>query len=1214
MRIILAWLFAVVALAFAEALPLNGFRGIGGASCQLEGGVLKGRAASRNAGVAAAFAVAPGRRTTFCVEVRGSGKVRASVNGRQGRVFSRVPVELSAEWQTIAISYAETTAHVSFGLYLAPGCAEASFELRNLTAELEAMPELADLAVAPVCIRAAERPARHARLRKDTGEMGLANKELLATPPRRDGLTVVWGRCYSVVACLPVPLTSRPVYYYVRMRHGGKMPGGAALIHHESQQNLAPEARCTGPSRWEWLRLGPVAANLAFPEVAVKFIGGEGKYTEFQLDRTVVTTDGSLKPADLDAVPCQEDGDGGAVAVGRGTPKVDGELDAVWRDSLPLGPFLLQGRMSFASEQTTARLLWDDENLYVFFHCLESALTPAANRLQEFRRNITAHDELKQTYQDDCVSVLLVNPNSDRRVHDILVSASGAVLDCASPREDMWLKRDTAWESGVRAAIAVRTESTGGFWDAELAIPWAALGGKPGVAPWHAKLSRIEKPSKETSGYQPIRHDGLHQDGDFIELRFAERLPGASITAWPEFTPGPNRLALQSVSPLLLTAESTFAKQRPVAVHGAGDLAINLEGKDAFQFRWRVADASLREVLRSPRYRLALSAETLEVALPAGARLLCNGRPADRGAILATGLNELELAADEKAAVRLAVDGVPIPFPDGWTRTAPNRWRLILADGATELWPNWKSDGLHLIRGGVQQLFFCPRGFPGKTVRDYAIVLDLPEGVRVQGASGYIRYYETAVQEAPFSPLGKGWRRWRVAVAGQRPWSENYPSEKYIVVQIEASERDALKTGAFYFHAESLADGITEAPQKVPLVFLPPIQGVQPKELAVRISCSRLGALTDQTLLPPMLSFLRSMGFTGFTSATQRHYDELPNAIYFNFKGWNFHFKPFLARHPEAALVYRNGTRSNHEVCPRILTTPECRRYILEFFPKWHAAWGKLAIICWDYELGGPFDSEIACYCDQCRADFAKTARLPTVPVRAEIIVKHRDAWVEFMTTRFADLAEYFCKAAHEAIPGIVFSVYSAYQSPANKLEYGVDWAKLDGRIDLASAGYGRVRSVLDATRAALPSTPLMLGAIVTPYDFGDKRPVPPFTLAQLLRRAADANAGFFVYYLPSMDGRSFTAVARASRIIAQYEAFFKRRENHLERLAAAGLPEENAALLADGKGNGLLILMNHAVQPRTFRLDAAKLGLPDLPSQITIPPGDAAVFHREMK
>ncbi len=1176
------------AFLFAADLPLREFRPVNASKCRLQDGILKVEAAGRHAGVSVSVPATPGRRTVYRCEVRGAGKVQCGINGRFGWSYGKAPIELSAEWQTMAVSYADAAPASTFSLFLPSGANEATFEVRNLTAAVEEAPALADLAVPPVCLRGAERPGTFARVRKV------------------DGQEVVWGKRWYYGARLPVPATTRPVHYYARMRRQGAEEASAVLYHLGSRQRVTPYVKFADGDDWQWLHFGPVPAFAAFPEAVLQFSGSPK--AEFFLDRIVITTEASLAPAQLDALPPPIPVPSSAsVAVGRGTPAIDGRLDDdAWRHSIPLAPFILQGRSAFAVEQTTARLLWDDECLYLSFRCQESALAPSANRLHEFKRGHARHDDLKAS-QDDCVVALLRHPSAPGHAFELLVSATGAILDCKSPLQDLWGRRDPGWESGARAAVAVYNVEKDGHWAAEVAVPWKTLGGLPD-APLQIKLGRFEKPAKEQSSYQPIQGAGLHENADFFEARLVGAVPTADFAAWPEFIPGANRLALRSDAPLLLGARIAFDRQPAAVIGGASALNFNLDGNGTFRFQWDAADAALRPLLRSPQYRLALSAQRLEARLPRGVRLAVNGRPAPQGAALASGLNELELQAPEGADARLSVAGAPIPFPEGWKKAAPGRWQLTLADGATELWPNWKADALHVARGGLQQLLFAPRGFPGRTARDYAVVLDLPSGIRLLGASGYYEVYEVKHRQMPASPLGKGWTRWRIEIAGPRPWKPALPGHHYLAAFLAVDE-DAAGGDAFYFHAESPADALAEAPQRVPLVLLPRIQGSQPRRLGVRMSTGWLPSLRDKSLYTPLVEFFRGMGLTCVNAALRNHCNLLPQSTFFHFKEWNFSFAPYVKAHPRKALVDLRGRRSDFLVCPReILGAPECRAFILATLPKWHKRLGYVTNINWDFEEN-VLHSQIACFCDDCRAEFAKGAKLPGVPSAREIAERHLPAWTDFMTTRFADLAQLFRDSIHQTLPGVILSVYSGYECEDTHSQYGVDWRKLDGRIDLAVLGYGRDLATLQATRAALKRTPFQLGAILRPYEYGNKRPVPPCTLAQVMRRAIDANNGFFVYTFPCMDARSFTAIARASSILARHEAFFLRSENHPEKLAAAGLPEADNALLHDGDGHWLLILLNPGTKPRKVKLDAARLGLPGLPAEVTIPPGDALVL-----
>ena len=78
--------------------------------------------------------------------------------------------------------------------------------------------------------------------------------------------------------------------------------------------------------------------------------------------------------------------DASRIAVGRGTPEMDGALtDDGWKNAIAAGPFLLDQQNAFATQQTVVRFLWDDEMLYVAFQCYEDVLNPRQNKLHAFR-------------------------------------------------------------------------------------------------------------------------------------------------------------------------------------------------------------------------------------------------------------------------------------------------------------------------------------------------------------------------------------------------------------------------------------------------------------------------------------------------------------------------------------------------------------------------------------------------------------------------------------------------------------------------------------------------------------------------------------------------------------------------------------------------------------------------------------------------------------
>ncbi len=908
----------------------------------------------------------------------------------------------------------------------------------------------------------------------------------------------------------------------------------------------------------------------------------------------------------------------GSVTAGRGTPVVDGKLDdAAWAVAIPLTPFLQQKAGRPAAEQTELRILWDDEALYFGFLCRERALNPLENRLHAFRRSCKEHDS-DALYKDDSVELLLVNPAQPKRVYDVIVGASGAFKDSIAPNaDDMWGKRDPSWESGAKAAVVV-TDSGEGMWTVELAIPWKSLGGC-GNGVWGFKAARFEKPSKEASAWQPIAA-GIHLPGEFSALRFAGAVPGVALKGWPEFRPGDNAMEFRCAGGIAASVEASvgfsgeaaqrFRKVLPAA--GEGALPFQLQGQGRFAFHWSVVGAAdFAEYFRSPDYALAASALLLEAELK-GASLSVNGRAARQKTVLSSGLNELRVKGDA-SGVRLRAGGLPVPFPEGWKTLEDGTHALTLACGISSAWPNWHDEGLWVNRGGIQQLLLAPHGIPGKSVSDYAWTVELPEGMTLLGASGYYKLNPVEVTALP------GGRRWKVALKRSIKWVETPQGHEYVALVLGIGEKAPGKGGPLRFWVSSDEAGVLEVPQTIEVRYLPPARGGKAKKINVQLWCGWLSSLDRHDLYCHYIDYMTGAGVTQLPHLL----DSGRNVRKFfciNFKSWNFSLADYTAAHPERQRITSTGKADSLMVCPHeMLAQADFRAEVKRMLPAFHAKRGYCEEINWDFESGVFGDTEITCYCPRCLADFAAAAKLPAPPNPADLQRLHGKAWIDFMTQRQADIAGLLRDAIHEVLPGVVFTVYSGYQCDDTHRIYGIDWRKLDGKIDIASAGYGRNPVTLAATRAALPNTPIILGAIVHPYRFTERFPPRAFTAAQLMRRMSDASAGILLYYYPTMDGRSFSALAKVTKVVAAHEECFLRSENHVERLQLQGGGEAEAALLADGRGGQLLLLMNGSNKARaiTCGLPGAKAFADVLtgktatnPVTVTLPPGDIAAFY----
>src|SRR5688572_18651460 len=77
-----------------------------------------------------------------------------------------------------------------------------------------------------------------------------------------------------------------------------------------------------------------------------------------------------------------------------GPMQVNGKGDeAAWKNARSVGPFQFPWWQQGKQEQTEAKLLWDDQNLYVLFYCEDAHVSGER----------TERDS--PVYQDDCVEV-----------------------------------------------------------------------------------------------------------------------------------------------------------------------------------------------------------------------------------------------------------------------------------------------------------------------------------------------------------------------------------------------------------------------------------------------------------------------------------------------------------------------------------------------------------------------------------------------------------------------------------------------------------------------------------------------------------------------------------------------------------------------------------------------------------------------------------------
>ena len=172
--------------------------------------------------------------------------------------------------------------------------------------------------------------------------------------------------------------------------------------------------------------------------------------------------------------------------------RIDGQLDEpAWKQASAVGPFEFTwwNEGDGARQPTQAKLLWNDEYLFVAFHCIDTDI------------QATRAERDSQVYRDDCVEVF-ASPfvNEPQRYFNLEINAVGVQLDQFRPDGE---RPETPWNpDGIRIATS-RTGSLNderdidASWTVEVAFPFAALGETLVRPPragdkWRLNLHRLE--------------------------------------------------------------------------------------------------------------------------------------------------------------------------------------------------------------------------------------------------------------------------------------------------------------------------------------------------------------------------------------------------------------------------------------------------------------------------------------------------------------------------------------------------------------------------------------------------------------------------------------------------------------------------------------------------------------------------------------------------
>jgi hypothetical protein len=197
-----------------------------------------------------------------------------------------------------------------------------------------------------------------------------------------------------------------------------------------------------------------------------------------------------------------------AVRVAKG-PHFDGlPDDEVWKEVVPFTGFL-QAKprpQSPPSERTEARILYDEQNLYIGITCYDSEPRKIAG-------NTMAHDAEDMEESDDNVKILLDPFQDKRNAYVFFVNPRGARSEGLASGEHASLDWDGIWDAKAR----IREDG----WGAEIRIPFKTISFKPGLAAWGLNIERYIARKQEI-----VRASGADLDSHFFNPNEAAALEG----------------------------------------------------------------------------------------------------------------------------------------------------------------------------------------------------------------------------------------------------------------------------------------------------------------------------------------------------------------------------------------------------------------------------------------------------------------------------------------------------------------------------------------------------------------------------------------------------------------------------------------------------------------------------------------------------------------
>jgi hypothetical protein len=834
-------------------------------------------------------------------------------------------------------------------------------------------------------------------------------------------------------------------------------------------------------------------------------------------------------------------------------PRLDGVGDdACWRQALALSPFVLSGGAEAATEQTQARLAYDEDHLYLFIECRESALSPVLQERAAFKAEQTDHDS--NVFSDDVIELFLQPSPEQGLYYHIALNSRGAVYDARCQGEDQF---DKSWDSQAQVKTAVGNRS----WTLEIALPRARLIADPFAAAncWRVNICREEKPSGEYSCWSPTG-GAFHTPARFGLVAFGPPTVGGGAVELGALRKGDNRLQL--------TVSNAAAGARVVTVTAA------------------VAGAS----------------GASEVGRGAARVEFGQGATVDVPYTASSGEGALRY--------EVSVDGRLVLISPAYPLRSENPFIAhlnVLGGPKVHVIPSFS-----VVQGEALALpLVLLSAIEPEQFRDAQVTLEVPAFLHLVSPLGGPRRCPSPlrVTEQPTSRDGQPYRRLVLdfgpaSVTFARAREERNYVVNPLLFRADYVSDQASQPGASVIAYAVRLNGQSKAEGTVPLSLLPPLARKLPRQIVVcnwPCGSTYYNAFFNR-LSPPeqeviFASWLRT-GFNTFNYAGSlaHRYVELGLRTSKGLPGTLDglcasvpEVATYLRDHPQFQDATREGRTLARAITPARLLEPDCpvRQLLRDYVGK---AARQYPILSWDYEVPVA-RPDSAGFGTTNLVAFRQFAKIPdAVTLTPETIVRdYRPQWVDFRCRQNAAVAGLLQEGIKAANPRCTFFVYSGYQGAHTQETYGINWQYLAPHIDQAWCGYGRPVQQTQDTLRVLGGKPLVGGELAWlgdghAYDLDEAE-------VNLLRRLTDCQGGIMVYYDWFEDGRFTAALSRAAAVAADFEPFFRegRRDDALATVQAGG--PGNVAVYAHG-AERLVVLFGPATGTQDFSVQ-----LKDLPA-----------------